>query len=377
MAIIKCLTPDSGRIPLLQFESPTDYVGNLVYKDGVLEKILIDGGFITASDGRYHFFVTDHLGNVRVVVNDAGVIEQVNQFYPYGESIELDPASANPGLETITENPYKWSGKEWDEEQNAYDFGARMYSASDARWTTMDPLCEKYYSISPYSYCAGNPVNLVDPDGMQWYSYRDEAGNLRYTYYEGEMPEEEQKKYSNIQLVGYAFRDGNQYYSLFGRVLPLYVNGKHPAIGQLYEKIDELLIKRATDLSDENGYSKRVNMHIKDARSKITDFTYSGVNSEGETTFSTIPTKKGAWTQNGSVYNNVFLENAGAAIVFMPERRKPHNEHLGSPKLFMLTANNYLNGIDLGFEILRLVFSAEDAAKFMHSYNTIFFGGHK
>ena len=133
---------------------------------GILEKVLVDGGFITAADMRYHFFVTDHLGNVRVVVNDAGVVEQVNQFYPYGESIELDPASANPGVETITENPYKWGGKEWDEEQGAYDFGARMYSASDARWTTMDPLCEKYYSISPYSYCAGNPVNLVDPDGQ-------------------------------------------------------------------------------------------------------------------------------------------------------------------------------------------------------------------
>lgn len=31
----------------------------------------------------------------------------------------------------------------------------------------MDPLCEKYYSISPYAYCAGNPVLLVDPNGME------------------------------------------------------------------------------------------------------------------------------------------------------------------------------------------------------------------
>lgn len=51
------------------------------------ERVLVDGGLITAVDMRYHFFVTDHLGNVRVVVNDAGVVEQVNQFYPYGESI--------------------------------------------------------------------------------------------------------------------------------------------------------------------------------------------------------------------------------------------------------------------------------------------------
>ena len=125
------------------------------------EKVLVDDGFITAADMRYHFFVTDHLGNVRVVVNDDGVVEQVNQYYPYGESAEIGMP-----VQPTTDNPYKWSGKEWDEQQAAYDFGARMYSASDARWTTMDPLCEKYYTISPYAYCAGNPVNLVDPDGQ-------------------------------------------------------------------------------------------------------------------------------------------------------------------------------------------------------------------
>ena len=36
---------------------------------------------------------------------------------------------------------------------------------SYARFTTMDPLCEKYYSISPFAYCADNPVNWVDPQG--------------------------------------------------------------------------------------------------------------------------------------------------------------------------------------------------------------------
>ena len=60
-------------------------------------------------------FLTDHLGNVRVVVNDAGVVEQVNQFYPYGESADMGQG----GLDSV-DNPYKWSGKEWDEDQGAY-----------------------------------------------------------------------------------------------------------------------------------------------------------------------------------------------------------------------------------------------------------------
>ncbi len=48
---------------------------------------------------------------------------------------------------------------------NTYDYGARQYNPVTARWDRMDPLCEKYYSISPYAYCANNPVNRIDPDG--------------------------------------------------------------------------------------------------------------------------------------------------------------------------------------------------------------------
>ena len=48
-----------------------------------------------------------------------------------------------------------------------YDYGARQYDPTTARFTSIDPLCEKYYHISPYAYCAGNPVNYVDPDGKR------------------------------------------------------------------------------------------------------------------------------------------------------------------------------------------------------------------
>ena len=54
-----------------------------------------------------------------------------------------------------------------------YDYGARYYDAVISQFTTIDPLAEKYYSISPYAYCAGNPVMFVDPDGR-----KIEVGNL-------------------------------------------------------------------------------------------------------------------------------------------------------------------------------------------------------
>ena len=47
------------------------------------------------------------------------------------------------------------------------DFGARFYDPATAIFLQQDPLAEKYYNISPYAYCANNPVNFVDPDGMR------------------------------------------------------------------------------------------------------------------------------------------------------------------------------------------------------------------
>ena len=136
-----------------------DYSSNLVYADSTLHSVLIDGGFIDmhGATPQVHFYVKDHQGNVRVEATPSGTIVNKYHYAPYGETIDED---------TSTDNPYRWSSKEWDETLLSYDFGARYYRPSKIPfWTTMDPLCEKYPDISPYAYCAGDPVNLVDPEG--------------------------------------------------------------------------------------------------------------------------------------------------------------------------------------------------------------------
>ena len=67
-----------------------------------------------------------------------------------------------------TSHPFRFSGKELDQQNslNWYDFGARMFDVAGVpMWTSVDPLCEKYYNVSPYVYCAGNPVSYIDEHG--------------------------------------------------------------------------------------------------------------------------------------------------------------------------------------------------------------------
>jgi len=121
----------------------TDYCGNVIYENGTLSRILVDGGYITMSGTTptYHYYIQDHQGNNRVVFNQNGTIEQTNHYYPFGMIF-------GEGIDN-SDNRYKFNGKELDRMHglDLYDYGARHYDAAIGRWGAVDPLAEKYYSI--------------------------------------------------------------------------------------------------------------------------------------------------------------------------------------------------------------------------------------
>ncbi|MEY8720861.1 RHS repeat-associated core domain-containing protein [Bacteroides stercorirosoris] len=135
----------------------TEYCSNVIYENGIAKRLLTEVGYITLSDKKSHYYLQDHQGNNRVVINESGSVEEVNHYYPFG------------GLYTNSTNvqPYKYNGKELDTKKglNWYDYGARMYDAAVGRWHAVDPLAEKFYVVSPYVYCLNDPVKHVDPDG--------------------------------------------------------------------------------------------------------------------------------------------------------------------------------------------------------------------
>ena len=198
-------------------EDKTDYHGSFIYENGKLDKVLFLGGYVqkntyyasasaktrVADAGvsenaentdngddedsseanckprlpfsiwdllmededlkyTYHYYTQDHLGNNRTVIDEGGNVKQVTNYYPFGGVFSTTAYNRGDDLQ-----PYKYNSKELDRTHGLdwYDYGARNYDAFLPMFTSLDPLCEKYYHISPYVYCANNPIMFVDPDG--------------------------------------------------------------------------------------------------------------------------------------------------------------------------------------------------------------------
>ena len=137
-------------------------------------------GYIGFERGRldsYFYYAKDHLGNVRHVDRstpgrDNGIV-QITNYYPFGGIL-------NESFNRVDYQNKLYNGKEYDRMHglNLYDYSARQYDPAIGQFTSIDPRCEKYYHISPYAYCAGNPVKYVDPDGRDAVAVIDEQNKI-------------------------------------------------------------------------------------------------------------------------------------------------------------------------------------------------------
>ena len=80
---------------------------------------------------------------------------------------------------------HTFSAKEKDSETGLSYFGSRYYSSDLSIWLSVDPMSDKYPSLSPYTYCANNPIKLVDPNGEEIAPIYDKWGNLLGTDNQG------------------------------------------------------------------------------------------------------------------------------------------------------------------------------------------------
>lgn len=126
-----------------------------------------------------YFYHPDHLGSASWITNIHGKTIQHLYYLPWGEDFVNQRSSHFDGVR------YTFSAKEKDTETGYSYFGARYYSSDLSIWLSVDPKSDKYPSVSPYVYCANNPVRLVDPNGEEISTHTDKDGNVLAVYNDG------------------------------------------------------------------------------------------------------------------------------------------------------------------------------------------------
>ena len=149
------------------------------------------------------FYHSDHLGSTSYITDDKANITQYDAYLPYGELL-VDEHSSSEEL------PYKFNGKQFDDETGLYYYGARYMNPMASIWYGVDPLAEKYVNIGSYIYCHSSPIMLIDPTGEGDYYAKNGSylgtdkknDNLIYIQYSsGKTKFEINGKYQNFQKL--------------------------------------------------------------------------------------------------------------------------------------------------------------------------------
>ena len=268
------------------------YCSNLVYDNDNISAILFDGGYASVDDDNgivMHFYVKDHLGSNRLVVDGNGNIEEVNHYYPFG-ALMGDRCG-------VSRNNYKYIGKELDTMYgwNMQDHEARWYDPVVGRWMVTDPLQEIYLNVSSYSNVLNNPLRLIDPDGNHVEVTLDKEN--KYIVTGGALDDDK-----NIYIIEHGKRTGN----ILGKSLTKY---------SFFGSNNKVVFGAQIDMLDKSGQ----NFFDKDiVKSKI-DVIYYMANATGgqKYDFKTIGIKNRGnlnWTQY-SYRGMPFIDENGNKII--------------------------------------------------------------
>ncbi|WP_249112067.1 RHS repeat-associated core domain-containing protein [Prevotella melaninogenica] len=117
------------------------------------------------------FYHSDHLGSTSYITDDHANITQYDAYLPYGELL-VDEHSSSEEL------PYKFNGKQFDEETGLYYYGARYMNPVTSLWYGVDPKCYKNIHLGSYVYCSSNPIVRIDPNGEDDYVTNVKTGAI-------------------------------------------------------------------------------------------------------------------------------------------------------------------------------------------------------
>ena len=125
------------------------------------------------------FYHSDHLGSTSYITDAKANITQFDAYLPYGELLVDEHSSSE-------EMPYKFNGKEFDQETGLYYYGARYMNPRTSLWYGVDPLAEKYPNIASYCYVFNRPLVFTDPkgeDGVRIVNDEEKSVTIKADYY--------------------------------------------------------------------------------------------------------------------------------------------------------------------------------------------------
>ena len=197
----------------------------------------------------YTFLLNNLSRNVRADVTEwEGIVER-SDYYPYGMQMRVP-------WTTMRLQPYKFMGKELDRENgwDSYDVHARWLTSPIAQWTTQDPQAEANPWLSPYSYCAGDPVNNIDQTGavirtfVNGTSYDYASGDNGYAFYDQDgvqyMSDDEFDYVNLLTLALQTLQEGS-----FGKTL----------IDDLISDPEIVQIKESKEMNSAEFYPETIN----------------------------------------------------------------------------------------------------------------------
>ena len=161
----------SAGLPLLLVDGSAQYV----YGPGGLPLEQVNG----AATLWYHH---DQIGSTRAITDGAGALKATYTYDPYGNVLSCSGTAVTVGGVNVctgtisVSNPLDFSGQYRDAESGYYYLRARYYDPTTAQFLTLDPWVTT--TRSPYAYVAGNPLNGIDPSGLDpaWYERCVNAG---------------------------------------------------------------------------------------------------------------------------------------------------------------------------------------------------------
>jgi RHS repeat-associated protein len=138
--------------------------------------------FGSGGDAQVRWLVADHLGTPRMIFDASGKLENMTRhdYLPFGEELFAPTGgrTAAMGYSGSDGLRQQFTTKERDVETGLDYFLARYYSSTQGRFILPDPLLSSGKVAEPqswnrYNYCSNNPLNIIDPTGLDWWYLKD------------------------------------------------------------------------------------------------------------------------------------------------------------------------------------------------------------